>query len=67
MRTGPPQPSIVIDVHELVAHAESVATMERDMGNPSRVIRAQVTTPRHTRQIVKGRDDDWTHASCIGS
>jgi hypothetical protein len=40
MATGRSQPSIVIDVQVLVTHAASVATMEREMGNPPRLIRA---------------------------
>jgi hypothetical protein len=39
MATGRAQPSIVIDVQVLVTHADSVATMEREMGNPPRLIR----------------------------
>jgi len=33
------QPSIVIDVQVLGTHAASVAMMEREMGNPPRLIR----------------------------
>ena len=40
MSTGRSQPSIVIDVQVLVTHAASVATMEREMGNPPRLIRS---------------------------
>lgn len=40
MRMGRSQPSIVIDVQVLVTHAASVVTMEREMGNPPRLIRA---------------------------
>jgi hypothetical protein len=40
MATGRSQPSIIIDVQVLVTHADSVATMEREMGNPPRLIRA---------------------------
>jgi hypothetical protein len=40
MATGRSQPSIVIDVQVLVTHAASVATMEREMGHPPRLIRA---------------------------
>ena len=40
MATGRSQPSIVIDVQVLVTHADSVAIMEREMGNPPRLIRA---------------------------
>ena len=39
MATGRSQPSIVIDVQVLVTHAASVTTMEREMGNPPRLIR----------------------------
>jgi hypothetical protein len=34
------QLSLVIDVQALVAHADSVAKMEGEMGNPPRIIRA---------------------------
>jgi hypothetical protein len=37
---GRSQPSLVIDVQALVTHADSVATMEREMGHPPRMIRA---------------------------
>jgi hypothetical protein len=40
MNPGRSQPSIVIDVRVLVTHADSVATMEREMGTPPRLIRA---------------------------
>jgi hypothetical protein len=40
MATGRAQPSLVIDVQVLVTHAASVATMEGEMGNPPRLIRA---------------------------
>jgi hypothetical protein len=40
MNPGRSQPCIVIDVQVLVTHAASVATMEREMGNPPRLIRA---------------------------
>jgi hypothetical protein len=40
MSPGRSQPSIVIDVQVLVTHADSVATMEREMGHPPRMIRA---------------------------
>jgi hypothetical protein len=40
MATGRSQPSIVIDVQVLVTHADRVATMEREMGHPPRMIRA---------------------------
>jgi hypothetical protein len=33
-------PSLVMDVQVLVTHAASVATMEREMGHPPRIIRA---------------------------
>ena len=33
------QPSIVMDVQVLVTHADHVATMEREMGHPPRIIR----------------------------
>jgi hypothetical protein len=40
MYTGRSHPSIVIDVQVLVTHAASVASMEREMGTPPRLIRA---------------------------
>jgi hypothetical protein len=40
MYTGRSQPSIVIDVQVLLTHAASIATMEREMGNRPRLIRA---------------------------
>jgi hypothetical protein len=40
MAIGRSQPSLVIDVQALVTHADSVATMEREMGHPPRIIRA---------------------------
>jgi hypothetical protein len=33
------QPSLVMDVQGLVTHADHVATMEREMGHPPRIIR----------------------------
>ena len=39
MATGRAHPSIVMDVQVLVTHAASVATMEREMGHPPRIIR----------------------------
>jgi hypothetical protein len=40
MATGRSHPSLVMDVQVLVTHAASVATMEREMGHPPRLIRA---------------------------
>jgi hypothetical protein len=40
MRPGRAQPSLVIDVQVLVTQADRVATMEREMGHPPRMIRA---------------------------
>jgi hypothetical protein len=39
MSPGRAHPSIIIDVQVLVSHAASVATMEREMGHPPRIIR----------------------------
>jgi hypothetical protein len=39
MYTGRSHPSIVIDVQVLATDAASVATMEREMGHPPRLIR----------------------------
>ena len=36
---GRSQPSLVMDVQVLVTHADPVATMEREMGHPPRIIR----------------------------
>jgi hypothetical protein len=52
----------VIDAQELVAHADSVATMERYMGNPPRVIRGQdVCYLFHERdqEVLPGFIDRW--------
>jgi hypothetical protein len=70
MSTGTSQPSIVIDVQELVTHADSVATMERDMGNPPRVIRGQdVCYLFHasTRAIKRCCQASWTAGKPWGS
>jgi hypothetical protein len=40
MATGRSQPSLIIAVQVLVTHAASVATMERELGHPPRLIRA---------------------------
>jgi hypothetical protein len=50
---GRSQPSIVIDVQVLVTHAASVATMEREMGHPPRMIR----TP-DVCYLFQGRDEE---------
>jgi hypothetical protein len=39
MRMGRSQLSIVIDMQALVTHADNVASMEREMGNPPWIIR----------------------------
>ena len=39
MATGRAHPSMVTDVQVLVTHAASVASMEREMGHPPRIIR----------------------------
>ena len=39
MATGRAHPSLVIDVQVLATHADRVATMEREMGHPPRLIR----------------------------
>jgi hypothetical protein len=62
MSTRTSQPGIVIDVQELVTHADSVATMERDMGNPPRVIRGpDVCYLFHARdqEVLPGFVDRW--------
>ncbi len=53
MATGRSQSSIVIDVQVLVTHAASVATMEREMGNPPRLIRAPDVC-----YLFQGRDEE---------
>jgi hypothetical protein len=50
---GRSQPSIVIDVQVLVTHATSVATMEREMGHPPRMIRAPDVC-----YLFQGRDEE---------
>ncbi len=62
MAAGRSQPSIVIDVQVLVTHAASVATMEREMGNPPRLIRApDVCDLFHARDEARllGLVDRW--------
>jgi hypothetical protein len=62
MSTRTSQPAIVIDVQELVTHADSVATMERGMGNPPRVIRgSDVCYLFHARdqEVLPGFVDRW--------
>jgi hypothetical protein len=39
MSPGRWHPSIVMDMQVLVTHADGVATMEREMGHPPRIIR----------------------------
>ena len=51
---GRSQPSLVIDVQALVTHADSVATMEREMGNPPRMIRAPDVC-----YLFQARDEEW--------
>lgn len=62
MSTGRLQPSIVIDAQELVTHPDSVAAMERHMGNPPRLIRApDVWYLFHARdqEMLPGFVDRW--------
>jgi hypothetical protein len=62
MSPGRSQPSIVVDVQVLVTHAASVATMEREMGNPPRIIRApDVCYLFHERdeERLSGLVDRW--------
>ncbi|MGH8068110.1 MAG: hypothetical protein ACRERE_23340 [Candidatus Entotheonellia bacterium] len=62
MATGRSQPSIVIHVQVLVTHAASVATMEREMGHPPRLIRApDVCYLFHARDEARlpGLVDRW--------
>jgi hypothetical protein len=53
MYPGRSQPSIVIEVQVLVTHAASVATMEREMGNPPRLIR-----PPDVCYLFQARDEE---------
>jgi hypothetical protein len=62
MATGRSQPSIVINVQVLVTHADRVATMAREMGNPPRLIRApDVCYLFHARDDARlpGLVDRW--------
>jgi hypothetical protein len=62
MYAGRSQPSIVIDVQVLVTHAASVAAMEREMGNPPRLIRTpDVCYLFHARdeERLPGLVDRW--------
>jgi hypothetical protein len=62
MATGRSQLSIVIDVQVLVTHAASVAMMEREMGNPPRLIRTpDVCYLFHARdeERLPGLVDRW--------
>ncbi len=62
MKTGRSQPSIVIDAQELVAHGDRVACMEREMGNPPRVIRGpDVCYLFHARdqEVLPGFVERW--------
>jgi hypothetical protein len=62
MATGRSHPSIVIDVQVLVTHAASVAAMEREMGNPPRLIRtSDVCYLFHARdgERLPGLVDRW--------
>ncbi len=62
MSPGSSHPSLVIDVQPLVTHANSVAAMERHMGNPPRIIRGpDVCYLFHTRdqEVLPGFVDRW--------
>jgi hypothetical protein len=62
MRMGRWHPSIVMDVQVLVTHAASVATMEREMGHPPRLIRSpDVCYLFHARDAARlpGLVDRW--------
>jgi hypothetical protein len=62
MYIGRSHPSIVIDVQVLVTDAASVATMEREMGNPPRLIRTpDVCYLFHARdeERLPGLVDRW--------
>jgi hypothetical protein len=62
MATGRSQPGIVMDVQVLVTHAASVATMEREMGHPPRIIRGpDVCFPFQARdeERLPGLVDRW--------
>jgi hypothetical protein len=62
MATGRSHPSLVIDVQVLVTHAASVATQEREMGTPPRLIRTpDVCYLFHARDEARlpGLVDRW--------
>jgi hypothetical protein len=69
MSPGSSHPSIVIDVQDLVTHADRVAARERHMGNPPRVIGGpDVCYLFHTRdhEVLPGFVDRW-HALGIAA
>jgi hypothetical protein len=62
MRMGRSQLSIVIDVQALVTHADSVASMEREMGNPPRMIRTPdvcYLSQARDEERMQGLGDRW--------
>ena len=62
MAAGRAHPSLVMDVQVLVTHAASVATMEREMGHPPRLIRTPgVCDLFHARDEARlpGLVDRW--------
>jgi hypothetical protein len=62
MSPGRWPPSLVIDVQVRVTHAASVATMEREMGTPPRIIRGPDVCDRfHARDAegLPGLGDRW--------
>ena len=62
MATGRSHPSLVIDVQGLATHADRVATMEREMGHPPRLIRGpDVCYLFHARdeERLPGLVDRW--------
>jgi hypothetical protein len=62
MATGRPQPSVVIDVRTPSTHAASVATTEREMGYPPRLVRAPDACYRfqaRNEERLPGLVDRW--------
>jgi hypothetical protein len=54
MATGRWHPSLVMDAQVLVTHAVSVATMEREMGHPPRIIRGRTCVTSFRRAMKSG-------------
>jgi len=62
MSPGRWPPSLVMDVQVLVTHADRVATMEREMGHPPRIIRGPDLCDlfqAHDEERLPGLVDRW--------